>query len=162
MINNMLSQAYLRSILHYDQLTGLFNWKITDIYHYTGQIAGGFTCGYVRIDIDGQRYQAHRLAFIWMNGTSPECVDHINLNRSDNRWSNLRAATKAQNNQNAGTRRDNKLGIKGVVQKPNGKFTTQVTCNGKTVSRTFNTLDEAKSFAVSKRIEMHGEFANHG
>ena len=158
----MISQKHLKSILKYDPDTGLFTWLITDVWRLQGTIAGGPSGGYVRIQVDDIRYGAHQLAFIWMTGECPEYIDHRNNDRSDNRWLNLRPATRQQNNQNTKLRRDNKLGIKGVVMTPNGKFCAQITCNGKTKSKTFATIEEASKFVIEQRNKCHGEFANHG
>lgn len=68
------------------------------------------------IGIDGTRYLAHRLAFLYMTGAWPDCdVDHINLDRADNRWGNLRQATRSQNMANGKLRSSNTSGFKGVT-----------------------------------------------
>ena len=71
--------------------------------------------GYVLISIDGTRYPAHRLAWLYIYGQWPNGqIDHINRNPSDNRIVNLREATVAENGHNAGLRIDNTSGFKGV------------------------------------------------
>jgi len=47
--------------------------------------------GYVRIGVDGGKYTAHCLAWLYTHGVWPsDQIDHINGNRSDNRIANLR------------------------------------------------------------------------
>jgi hypothetical protein len=51
----------------------------------------------------GKVYQAHRLAFLYQEGKFPlEEVDHINHKKDDNRWSNIRHATRVENSKNSG------------------------------------------------------------
>jgi hypothetical protein len=67
------------------------------------QKPAGFTDknGYIAISFRGKHLLAHRLAFLFQTGVLPEHqLDHINGDRADNRWSNLRPATNAENSQN--------------------------------------------------------------
>ena len=48
------------------------------------------------------------------NGYMPEYIDHINMDRQDNRIENLRDATSSLNNHNKAKRSDNTSGVKGV------------------------------------------------
>jgi hypothetical protein len=82
-----------------------------------GKVAGSVseTTGYLRIRFDGREYKAHRLAWCLVTGKWPACeIDHINRDRADNRFGNLREATREQNNVNVPVRSDNKSGRKGV------------------------------------------------
>lgn len=57
--------------------------------------------GYIYIKIGQRKYAAHRLAFMYMEGTWPEHeVDHINRVKDDNRWENLRRVTNLENASN--------------------------------------------------------------
>jgi hypothetical protein len=67
------------------------------------------------ITVDNKPYRACRLAYFYMTGQWPDgMVDHINMDRSDDRWSNLRPATASQNFGNQTKYRNNKSGLKGV------------------------------------------------
>ena len=119
----MLTQERLKEVLHYDPETGIFAWQVQ-----TGRSRldspAGYTRrdGYRQIKVDKRVYLAHRLAWLFMMGAWPsEEVDHINCNKVDNRWTNLRPATRGQNNANSRARRS-KSGIKGVLPAASGRY----------------------------------------
>ena len=90
------------------------------------------TGGYAQVQIDGQAYYQHRLAFLFMTGNYPSVVDHINGDRSDNRWSNLREVTAATNYRNRGPNRNSTTGVKGVTfDKARDKYVAQLRVNRK-------------------------------
>ena len=110
MTTRILTQEELKEQLHYNPETGIFTWCKS--WKVAGSINGH---GYLQIKIGKNNYQLHRLAWIFMTGiNSPMQIDHINNNRSDNRWCNLREATHNQNCQNSSLRYDNTSGYKGV------------------------------------------------
>lgn len=112
-----LTAERLRSLLRYDPETGDFTWIVDRPGSKgIGSIAGvRLKHGYVQIMIDGQRYLAHRLAFLWAEGEwPPETVDHRNGDPSDNRWSNLRKASQGENLQNRRKMKNNTSGFTGA------------------------------------------------
>ena len=111
-----LTAERLRSLLIYDPATGIFTRRVSRQGFHAGTQAGVIhkASGYVYIGVDRKRYRAHRLAWLYMTGEWPVEIDHDNTIRSDNRWSNLREATRSQNNANAQRRADNTSGHKGV------------------------------------------------
>jgi hypothetical protein len=88
-------------------------------------------------------------------------VDHKNRNTLDCRRSNLRLATKAQNNKNASIRKDNTTGIKGVYLRPNGKYRAMIAVSSKLVHiGYFDTIEEAAAARREAAQKYFGEFAN--
>lgn len=116
--------AKLSERLRYNPKTGKFSWKVHTMayggFRAPGDEAGTVKSdsGYVFIGLDGKIYRAHRLAWYIMTGEwlkPDQDIDHINRNRADNRWSNLRKATRSENNHNTDVlRTDNRSGHRGV------------------------------------------------
>ncbi len=114
---NTIPLTRLRDILEYNPESGEFVWRVSlNSRAPVGSIAGTIQpSGYIRIKINGVRFMAHRLAWLWVNGIDPVCeIDHINRVRSDNRIGNLREASGKQNKENQSLRVDNTSGHKGV------------------------------------------------
>lgn len=89
-----------------------------------------------------------------------DLVDHINGDTLDNRRSNLRLATVAQNNLNCTRRKDNTSGYKGVKKdKRSLKWSARIWANGKRLHLgTFNTPEEAYQAYCDASKLYHGEF----
>jgi hypothetical protein len=118
MATNILTQARLKELLHYDPATGVFrNACQRGQRGAPGAITGCVNSrGYMQITLTGKCYRAHRLAWLYEYGVFPVAdTDHIDQDKTNNRIVNLRAATRSENKQNVGLQRNNTSGYKGVV-----------------------------------------------
>lgn len=158
-----LDQKTLKELLNYDQETGIFTWNKSRIGITTGKVAGTIKpTGYIVILVNRRLYRAHRLAWLYVTGEWPKYeIDHINGDRMNNRFSNLREATKAENNWNKKIRSDSKTGFKNVLSYPWGAFYVRIVANKKTYTfGPYRTKEQAIRIAEEKRKEIHGAFHN--
>jgi hypothetical protein len=154
----------LRELLDYDPDTGWFRWRVSSQRVRVGQIAGNYARrGYWDIMVDGRSYRAHRLAWLYMTGKFPDReLDHIDGDGTNNRFSNLREATRSQNMANSRRRSDSKCDFKGVYQRDSSCF-AHITTNGRQIHLgRFNTPEEAHAAYMAAARLHHGEFANDG
>lgn len=121
--------------------------------------------GYVTVLLFKKSYMAHRIIWALMAGeTLMIGLDHRNGIRSDNRWTNLRLATSAQNIHNSKTHRPTKTGMKGVyVMHESKNFQARIMVNGKRLNLgSFATKEEAHAaYCTAARLHF-GEFWNGG
>lgn len=119
----------LRELLRYDPETGKLFWKerpvsmfasakASKIWHTRYANKEAFTAvthGYKVGRIFDVSHRAHRVIWAICYGEWPaNCIDHINGERADNRITNLRAATKAENSMNQAGPKSKSGGIKGA------------------------------------------------
>jgi hypothetical protein len=162
-----VTQEYLKSLLSYDPLTGEFHWRTRRGRIAAGTLAGTVDeDGYTQICINFVRYRAHRLVFLYVDGYQvPDGmdVDHDNGDTGDNRYSNLRIATRGQNMYNAKRRKDNRSGVKGVGWHGAAKkWRARLRVDGKEISLgLFNRLEDAEAAVTSARSAAHREFSRH-
>lgn len=111
-----LTQKRLKEVLHYDPQTGVFSRRIWyGVPQDPPRPINQNPDKYRMICIDRKHFKAHQLAFLYMLGRWPEGdVDHINRKRGDNRWANLREASRPENNVNSTLPKNNASGFKGV------------------------------------------------
>ena len=145
-----LTAEYLRSVLHYDPVSGIFTWKISNSNRVkVGDVAGSLDGGgYLRIRVCSRLYQAHRLAWLHTCGNWPEDqIDHTNRIRTDNRIDNLREVTNKQNQQNKSKSSLNTSGYQGVHwYKQSSKWQALIMHNQKRIHLGyFSILEEAIS-----------------
>lgn len=181
-INELPPKEELDRLLRYEPTTGRLFWRkraedmFTDGGHsaahtcakWNSRFAGkealtkvnlGYRCGRLNY-----RYVlAHRVIWKLMTGEEPVEVDHIDGDRANNRWKNLRHVTSAGNNRNAARRSDNTSGVVGVVwHKRRRKWMAGTSIGGKyQFLGLFNDFDEA--VAARKAAERLSDFhPNHG
>ena len=97
-------------------------------------------------------------------GDSPECVDHINRDKTDNRIENLRAATKSQNGINSKMRRNNTSGHKGVsFCKVRNMWKASIKKDLKSITiGYFSDINTAAKARLDAEINYYGEFSTKG
>jgi hypothetical protein len=113
-----LTQQELREIFKYDENTGLLLWKNPlGCKMKAGDVAGSVdSYGYLAIRYNKRRYRAHRLIWVYLHGNIPndKMVDHIDMDKSNNKADNLRLCTCSENKRNTRKQINNTSGYKGV------------------------------------------------
>lgn len=155
-----LTAARLRELVFYDPETGIFTRRQShrgNRYPAGAQIGAVTHHQYLRTTIDGERHYLHRLAFLYMTGSWPDVVDHVDCDGGNNRWSNLRDVTQGVNTQNLrGPRGNNRLGVLGVSFDPvRGRYEASVKLGDTRARRRFDTAAEAHAFYIAQKRELH-------
>lgn len=88
---------------------------------------------YRYININRKNYLTHRLIFLLETGRWPkEEIDHIDGDTTNNRFSNLREASSAENHKNRRLQSNNTSGYNGVSwDNDRGMWCSQIQINGK-------------------------------
>lgn len=147
----MLSHSDLLERLSYNPNTGEVHWTRSSLNRAAvrGKRAGTVNAnGYRVIGLDGISWLEHRLIWYYMTGEIPEeGIDHRDRNPSNNRWKNLRQASKSQNGENRGFTglswhsRGQYWNV--CLQKNGERFYDRDRCFGRALKKR-NTLKEAK------------------
>ncbi|RZL19918.1 MAG: hypothetical protein EOO89_01875 [Pedobacter sp.] len=117
----------------------------------------------ISVKLNGKQHQVypHRLvatAFI-DNPNNKPFVDHIDGNGLNNNVSNLRWATKQENDRNRKLSKHNKLGIKGVSHRKSGKYRARIKVNGVEIYLgTYELLEDAIKARQKASQELFKEF----
>jgi hypothetical protein len=148
-----LTQEKLKTLLTYNPDTGVFTRNVLP-RNGCKKVGNIRKDGYVVLSINRKRYLAHRLAFLYMTGSFPEEIDHIDGNPNNNRWVNLRVCTRSQNNMNKG--------VAGVYFHRSGKWLAQITNQGVHyyLGLYVNRNDAMARYQEAKQ-KLHGEYARN-
>lgn len=157
-----VSAVEARELLDYDPTTGVLRWR----RHMNPRARAGKEAGviqdgrYRRIGIRGRYYMAHRLAWLIVTGEWPAHeVDHINGSCADNRWSNLRDATCAENKRN--TIHRNRSGLIGAgYHAGKGQYRATIRVDGgRRFLGWFDAAEDAHAAYVLASKTYHKEFS---
>lgn len=163
-----LTAERLHELVDYNPDTGIFTLRprprsgLTKAHlsRPAGRSTPNIKSGYLEIKVNYVSKPAHIMAWLWMTGEWPPegfTVDHRNTNRLDNRWSNLRLATKPQQSWNRPLRGKGATWIES-----RGKWKATITVNRKAIFLGyFATEEEARAAHVKAALEHHGEFVHH-
>ena len=162
------NQHHLREWFDYDSATGIFTWRKNSYRnpHRVGRVAGWRRkTGYVILRVPGfGEWMAHRVAWTYVNGLTigDAEIDHIDGDPSNNAISNLRLATRSQQNQNKRVRSNARSGLKGAFYHAPGKknWRSAIKVDGRLIYLgLFLTPEEAHAAYRSAAEEHFGEFA---
>ena len=170
---------HVRQLVSYDPETGRFVWlprevgrdgSLRSVNTFNAIYAGrpAFTIdhgnGYLSSTFFQVKAHAHRVAWVWMMGEWPDGeIDHINGDRSDNRWANLRLVTKSQNMRNAKLRSNNRSGHHGIYwDRSKRRWAATIKGDGRTLHLgRFVQLNDAVAARKAAEAKL-GYHPNHG
>jgi len=178
---SLLSPELVRQLIHYDPATGEFTWKVRD------EVTGAdrtfnkrFSGRKALINVGANGYRvgaikcvcvyAHRVAWAWVNGVWPVGeIDHVDGDRTNNAFSNLRQVTRSENAKNLGHRKNKPSGLpKGVFKNPKqgpSPFKAQIVVRKKAIFLgLFRDADSASEAyrAAAKKYGYSGRHAEAG
>ena len=158
--SNTLFKEYKVSFenLEYNQETGQMLWKSNKRGVRKGEAGSVRADGYRVIRINGKLYLAHRVAYFLVKGHWPNMViDHINGDKSDNRWCNLRDSTYSENNFNKKLVTD---GIYEITRKGRKGtwYDVRIQKDGKQYGSVFRRREDALKWRQQKEKELYGDF----
>lgn len=163
----MITQQELQKIIRYDPETGVAVWRIG---HRIGKRIGHIIVG-ACIRNKPYRYWSNKgfgrknkpfshVVFFYMTGRWPaDEMDHINRDTLDDRWVNLREATRFQNEANKRAANSNsKTGFRGV-RPIRGRYQANIYRYGeRRVLGYFDTPQEASAVYLRAAAEVDGRF----
>lgn len=110
-----ITKERLMELFDIDMANGELTRKKSTGSRPVGEVAGTVRPdGYIQIRIDNKTYLAHRVLLFLREGQWPECVDHVNGIKDDNRSENIRSVCHRINSRNVGIGKGNKTGVMGV------------------------------------------------
>jgi hypothetical protein len=122
------------------------------------------TSGYYVSCILGDRYAMHRIAWAMHYGVAPQGqIDHINGDRTDNRITNLRQVTNAENGRNQKMRSTNTTGVTGVYKVNRKKpWIAIIGVNGKNRHLGYYETMQDAAMARKRAERLYDYHPNHG
>lgn len=172
------SVEYLRECLDYNPETGVLTWKERPRSHFATdgghkifnaqfpgkRIVGKYDKGYICLSLNNLVHKAHRVIWAIYHGSWPaDQVDHINMDKSDNRIANLKEATADENSRRMSLYRNNRSGIIGVSwAKHCNRWKAYIGVNGRQIVLGYFAQKEDAIDARKKADSLYGYASNHG
>lgn len=154
-----ISHRRLLELLEYDAATGIFTWRENRSSRAKKDNRAGWlnAFGYRQITVARQTYYAGPLAWFYVTKKWPLLeIDHQNRVRNDDRFTNLRTATRSQNCANRLYK--SASGMKGVYEQK-GLIYSKIKIDGKLVTLgKFDTKLEAHRAYKQAARRHFGEF----
>ena len=144
-----LTQERLKEVLSYDPETGIFRWISPSSNRiHVGERAGAVGANGRRfITIDGETFQAHRLAWFYVHAEWPDGdIKQLNGDYEDCSLANLQPISRIQQARLRSTLLANIRGLRGVSPAARGKWRAAITASYKKIMLgAFNTKEEASA-----------------
>lgn len=179
------SPELLRKLLRYEPDTGKLFWRerTPDMFAETGIGGSEGACNrwngrfanreaFTAIGSHGYHFgtlfgkggvTTHRVVWAIKQGVWPNCIDHINGVKTDNRWKNLRDVTRQENCKNMALRSDNTSGAVGVSWSSKDKRWIAQIWHQKTKKHLGQFKEKSSAIAARKKAEREYEYhENHG
>lgn len=144
---------------------GLLFVKAHSQTYRIGKKTGTFNkSGYRIVMYNGIQFMMHRVIFLMHHGYLPECIDHIDRNKSNNKIENLRACTFSQNALNRRLHKNADTKYYGLIfmnYNKQPKYIVKLSVNGKAkFFGSYISIIEAILVYNREAVRYHGEFAN--
>ena len=169
--SSLPSQEALKAAFSYDAETGILRWKISPSSNVsigqevgTNHKSGGKYTGYRLVRFHGKQYLLHRIIWALEVGSIPDGleIDHIDRDRTNNKISNLRLVSHADNMRNSSGTKGKLLSKPPITSKTkqlyihfcNNRKKYIVTFPRLKIIGRFNTLNEA-IVCRDNAVDMH-------
>lgn len=167
----------LQELLSYDPETGTLTWKnrgdrfcqsdrsqkiFQSVFAGKPALVTKNQDGYLWGQIFGKSLMAHRAAFCLMSGHWPvDQIDHVNGIRDDNRWENLREASRKENHRNRKASKSSTSSFVGVSFRRDKGLWSAFICIDKKKKHLgyFGTEEEAAKARDSSARGAYGDYA---
>lgn len=163
MAEEKVSIERLREVWSYCKETGVIRWRV----NHSRKSRAGKLVGtplwnrYIKVTLNGNQLHAHRVAWAMETGNWPaHDIDHIDGDRANNKWLNLREATRSENMQNLRAPfPSNKAGLLGahkLSKKHKLPWCSRIKVGKKSVYLgSFETPEAAHAAYLSAKVKFH-------